>query len=115
MTHASLNTAFDRLTNAISRLDTASAQIGLRQSASALSQVQATAELNAEWERRIAAAEAEAFALREENESLKNDNLRLGNQLQELQQDYLELQQTASGIVGKLDGSIKQLDMMLEH
>lgn len=115
MTNPALKAAFDRFNTAIGRLDAASAQAGLRQSANAVSNLQATAEFAAEWERKLATTESELIAAREENNFLKNDNLRLGNQLQELQQEHLALQRAAGGIVQRLDGSIKQLDMMLEH
>ncbi|MBN8542692.1 MAG: hypothetical protein J0M34_00315 [Alphaproteobacteria bacterium] len=115
MTNPTLKAAFDRLNTAIGRLDAASANAALRQSLEGDSQAQANAELVSEWEQKLAANESELIAVREENDFLKNDNLRLGNQLQELQQEHLELQRAAGGIVQRLDGSIKQLDMILEH
>lgn len=115
MTQSTLKTAFDRLNNAIGKLDAVSAQAGLRQSAASLSQVQATAEISAEFERKLNVIEADNMTLREENDFLKSDNLRLGNQLQELQQEHLDLQRAAGSIVQRLDGSIRQLDVMLEH
>ena len=48
MTNSNLKAAFDRLNNAIGKLDAVGAQASLRQSAAALSQVQATAEISAE-------------------------------------------------------------------
>jgi len=118
MTHAtnpSLAAAFERLNNAIGRLDAASAQASLRQHQSVDSQAAMAAEIAAEWEGKLAQVEAEVMTAREENDFLKNDNVRLGNALQELQQDHLDLQRAAGSIVQRLDGSIKQLDVMLEH
>lgn len=115
MTHTPLKAAFDRLNTAIGRLDAASAQAGLRQSAAAMSHVQVAAEIAADWEAKLTANESELLSTREENDFLKNDNLRLGNQLQELQQEHLDLQRAAGTIVQRLDGSIRQLDVMLEH
>lgn len=50
-----------------------------------------------------------------ENTFLKEDNLRLSNQLQALQEEYLDLQKAATGAVSRLDASVKQIDLLLEH
>jgi chromosome segregation ATPase len=50
-----------------------------------------------------------------EGDFLRGDNTRLSNQLQELQQDYLDLQEAASTTVERLDTSVRQLDLILEH
>jgi cell division protein ZapA len=46
-----------------------------------------------------------------ENQFLKADNVRLSNQLQQLQCDYLALQEEAGNAVGRLDATVKQLDL----
>jgi phage shock protein A len=50
-----------------------------------------------------------------EADFLRGDNTRLSNQLQELQQDYLDLQEAAATTVERLDTSVRQLDLILEH
>jgi hypothetical protein len=50
-----------------------------------------------------------------ENQFLKEDNLRLSNQLQALQQDYLALQKAAGSALNRLDDSVRQIDLLLEH
>ncbi len=62
-----------------------------------------------------ASAEGSLEALAEENRFLKDDNLRLTNQLQGLQAEYVALKETASLTLGRMDATITQLDMLLEH
>lgn len=52
--------------------------------------------------------------LLEENESLVQENARLSNELQQLQQEYLALQTAANNVAGQIDGSLEQLDMLME-
>lgn len=104
----SLNQAFAALSDALARLE-ASAEIAAHERAqSTASREGAQAEVSASWE-------AELQGIQSENTFLKEDNLRLSNQLQQLQRDYLALQETAGSALGRLDGTIKQLDLLLEH
>ncbi len=103
-----LNQAFAALSDALARLE-ASAEIAAHERAQSLaSREDAQAEVAASWE-------AELQGIQSENTFLKEDNLRLSNQLQQLQRDYLALQETAGSALGRLDGTIKQLDLLLEH
>lgn len=72
-------------------------------------------ELTQSWQAHAARLEANIANLEGENEFLKQDNLRLSNQLQQLQRDYLALQEEAGKAVGRLDATVKQLDLILEH
>lgn len=83
-----------RITSIFSRLDTALTDIEALRSGD---------ELREENQR-----------LLEENEALGQENIRLSNELQTLQQDYLQLQAAANKVAGQLDGSIEQLDMLME-
>lgn len=105
---AQVGAAFERLDAAI---DIAMAE--RLQSAQARESIQS--ELTASWEVHSAKLEAELAEVQAESHFLKEDNTRLANQLQDLQQEYLDLQATASTTLGRLDKSVKQLDLMLEH
>lgn len=104
----SLNNAFAALSDALARLE-ANAEIAAHERAQSLATREgAQAEITASWE-------ATLQEIQSENTFLKEDNLRLSNQLQQLQRDYLALQETAGSALGRLDGTIKQLDLLLEH
>lgn len=103
-----LNQAFAALSDALARLE-ASADVAAHERAQSLhARDGAQAEVTASWE-------ATLQEIQSENTFLKEDNLRLSNQLQQLQRDYLALQETAGSALGRLDGTIKQLDLLLEH
>lgn len=72
-------------------------------------------EINQSWQAHASELETTLAQATAENEFLKSDNLRLSNQLQQLQLDYLELQRTAGDVVGRLDSTVRQLDLILEH
>lgn len=103
-----LNQAFAALSDALARLE-ANAEIAAHERAQSLdARAGAQAEIAASWE-------AQLQDVQSENTFLKEDNLRLSNQLQQLQRDYLALQESAGNALGRLDGTIKQLDLLLEH
>ncbi len=110
-----LQTAVSAVERAFARLDAASDISVQRHAQSAAQRESMQSELTQSWESHAAGLETSIAGLQSENEFLKDDNLRLSNQLQQLQKDYLELQQTAEHAVGRLDASVKQLDMILEH
>ena len=111
----SLQAAVSTLERAFARLD-AAVDVSLHsRTHSAETREAAQAELTQSWQAHAAQLETVITGLEGESEFLKEDNLRLSNQLQQLQQDYVELQQMAEHTVGRLDASVKQLDMLLEH
>lgn len=111
----SLNQAFAVLSDALARLE-ASAEIAAYERAQSLdAREDAQAEITAGWQQQLAEKDASLAEIQSENTFLKEDNLRLSNQLQQLQRDYLALQETAGNALGRLDGTIKQLDLLLEH
>lgn len=110
-----LQSAVSAVERAFARLDAAT-QVTLHERAEAGRQRDAVqAELTQGWQSHAAQLETSLSHVQSENEFLKEDNLRLSNQLQQLQQDYMELQKIAQHTVGRLDASVKQLDLMLEH
>lgn len=112
----SLQAAVSTLERAFARLD-AAVDISLHnRSETAANREAAQAELTQSWQAHAAQLETLMAGLQGENEFLKDDNLRLSNQLQQLQRDYIELQHMAEQTVGRLDASVKQLDLLLvEH
>ena len=111
----SLNQAFETVSAALARLEAAADIAAYERAQSAAAREDAQAEITASWQAQQAQLEAGMAALQSENEFLKTDNLRLSNQLQELQRDYLALQNSAGSALTRLEGSIRQLDMLLEH
>lgn len=110
-----LQTAVSAVERAFAKLDAAS-DISAQRARESASQSEAMQnELTQSWQSHTAGLETSITGLQSENEFLKQDNLRLSNQLQQLQHDYLELQKTAEHAVGRLDGAVKQLDLILEH
>lgn len=103
-----LNAAFAALGESLARLEAATEIAAHNQAQSAAKGEAAQAEISASWEANLA-------ELQSENNFLKEDNLRLSNQLQQLQRDYLELQKAAGSTLARLDGTVKQLDLLLEH
>ena len=111
----SLNQAFATLSDALARVE-ATAELAAYERAQSLdARDGAQAEVNASWQQELAEKDATLAEIQSENTFLKEDNLRLSNQLQKLQRDYLALQETAGSALGRLDGTIKQLDLLLEH
>lgn len=113
--HPSLIAAFKKLQQAIDSLESKAAQSAIRQRAAESAESARLAASATDTEQRFATLESELHGLHEETEHLKNENAELSRKLHALQQDYLELQQMAGSAVTRLDGSIRQLDMMLEH
>jgi predicted nuclease with TOPRIM domain len=110
-----LKQSFAQLSGALQKLQQAAdAHIDLRNN-QAQSKELVQEEITESWKKHTAEIESARDALTEENTFLKEDNLRLSNQLQALQQEYLALQEVAGQTLNRLDGSIKQLDMLLEH
>ena len=72
-------------------------------------------EISHSWQQHASQLEAALADATSENEFLREDNLRLSNQLQRLQRDFLELQEAAGHAAMRLDASVKQLDLILEH
>lgn len=115
MASPALNEAFALLSETLSRLE-ASADIAAYERAQSAAQREgAQAEISASWQEHTVQLEAAMADLESQNTFLKEDNLRLSNQLQQLQRDYLELQQAAGSALTRLDGTVKQLDLLLEH
>lgn len=111
----SLNDAIAAMERAYARLSAAT-EVAVEERVQAAEQREAAqAEITNSWAAHTAQLETALAQATSENEFLKEDNLRLSNQLQQLQQDYLELQKTAGDIVGRLDNSVRQLDLILEH
>lgn len=109
-----LNAAIAAMENAYARLSAAAdAAVVERGEFAARSEASQT-EITNSWASHTTQLETNLAQATAENEFLKADNLRLSNQLQQLQQDYLDLQSTADDVVGRLDTTVRQLDMMLE-
>ena len=110
-----LITAFKRLQQALETLEAKSAQVAIRHHSNLTAESARVSAHATEAEKRIAALESELQGLREEAAFQQREQAALAAKFHTLQQDYLELQQTAGSVVNRLDGSIRQLDMMLEH
>lgn len=89
---AAIHTLFDRIDSAVSLIEEAEKAA-----------------------RTPSAVEEENARISDENEALSRENARLSNELQQLQQDYLHLQTAANQVANKIDGSIEQLDMLMEE
>lgn len=112
---SSLNAAFSAVSTALARLEAAAETAAHRQAQSTHAREEMQAGLTAGWQAELAQAEAAMAELQSENDFLKEDNLRLSNRLQQLQRDFLDLQNAAGSALTRLDGSVKQLDLLLEH
>ena len=110
-----LQAAVSTLERAFARLDAAVNNSLHHKAQNVANREAAQTELNQSWQAHVAQLETMLTGLQGESEFLKEDNLRLSNQLQQLQSDYIELQHMAEHTVGRLDASVKQLDMLLEH
>ena len=110
-----LQSAISAVERAFARLDAAAQTAAEARAHIAADRAALEAEFTARGQQQVALLEstlAESYA---ESEFLRADNLRLSNQLSKLQKDYLALQQTASHTVGRLDATVAQLDLILEH
>jgi hypothetical protein len=111
----SLQAAITAMERAFARLESAT-DVALHERAQSAAQREAgQAEISLSWQSHCAQLEATLAEANSENEFLKEDNLHHANQLQKLQQEFLELQSAAGHAVGRLDRSVKQLDLILEH
>jgi hypothetical protein len=111
----SLSDAISAMEKAYASLSAAT-DIALHERAeTARARSEAEQELSRGWQAHTEALETTCTQLTSENDFLKADNLRLSNQLQALQRDYLELQRSAGDVIGSLDRSVRQLDLILEH
>jgi predicted nucleic acid-binding Zn-ribbon protein len=111
----SLIAAFKKLKQSLEKIEEKVAQSAIRQRATAAVESARLAASATDAEKRFAMLESELQGLREETTHLQSENADLSRKLHALQQDYLELQHMAGSAVTRLDGSIRQLDMMLEH
>ena len=110
-----LNEAISAMEQAYARLSAATDIAVHARSESVRQREAAQAEISLSWQAHASELETSLSQSMSENEFLKQDNLRLSNQLQQLQRDYLELQKTAGDVVGRLDSTVAQLDLILEH
>jgi predicted nucleic acid-binding Zn-ribbon protein len=111
----SLQAAVSAVEKAFAKLDAAAKVTVHERTQSAATREAAQVELTQTWQAHAAQIEAALAGVTSENEFLKEDNLRLANQLQQLQRDYLDLQKATEHAVGRLDNTVQQLDMILEH
>lgn len=115
MTQTALNEAFSLLSETLARLEASAEIAAFERAQSVVQREDAQAEIAASWQAHSNQLEAAMADLESQNNFLKEDNLRLSNQLQQLQRDYLDLQQAAGSALTRLDGTVKQLDLLLEH
>lgn len=110
-----LNDAIAAMEHAYARLSAATDLAVAERASSAARDEAVQQEISLSWQAHASDLETSLAQATSENEFLKADNLRLSNQLQQLQLDYLELQRTAGDVVGRLDSTVHQLDLILEH
>ncbi len=111
----SLQTAAGAVEQALARLEAAAVTIAQHRSNSAAEREAVQAEITQSWQAHAAELETALADANSQNTFLKEDNLRLSNQLQALQQEFLNLQKAAGKTAGRLDASVKQLDLILEQ
>ncbi|MFZ4540903.1 MAG: hypothetical protein ACOYNL_03700 [Rickettsiales bacterium] len=111
----SLNEAISAMERAYARLEAATDIAVHAREQSAADREAAQQEISLSWQAHSSQLETSLAQATSENEFLKQDNLRLSNQLQQLQKDYLELQTTAGTVASRLDSTVRQLDLILEH
>lgn len=111
----SLNDAIAAMERAYERLEAATAIAVHERHQSAAQREAATLEVSQSWQAHADGLETELEQAKAENQFLKEDNVRLTNQLQQLQADYLELQSTAGHVASRIDTTVRQLDLILEH
>jgi chromosome segregation ATPase len=110
-----LSSAIEAVASAFDKLEAAVTYAAAERDSSAGLRETVQAEITAGWELHSAKTEAALAEAQAENSYLKEDNQRLSNQLQQLQQEYLDLQTTANSTLSRLDGSVRQLDLILER
>lgn len=111
----SLNEAIAAMESAYARL-AATVEIAAHNKAQSASAREAEQnEATRSWENHCAELEASLAQSASENKFLREDNMRLSNQLQQLQLNYLELQETAGHVASRIDHTVRQLDLILEH
>lgn len=111
----SLNDAIAAMEHAYARLQAATDVAVYEREQAAQQREAAQQEISLSWQAHAAQLENALNQAESENDFLKQDNLRLSNQLQQLQRDYLELQTTAGTVATRLDSTVRQLDLILEH
>ncbi len=114
-TKISLNDAISAMERAYAKLAAATDVAVEERNQAAAKQEAVQQEISLSWQAHSGHLETALEQATSENEFLKEDNLRLSNQLQQLQKDYLELQATAGNVVTRLDSTVRQLDLILEH
>lgn len=112
-----LEAATQRLANAFTSLEAAVDKIAARPKGSinVTELEKLKADIAASWEPICAALEADVESLKQDNGHLKEENTRLSNEMNKLQHDYLDLQQLLDTASDRIDGTIRQLDLALEH
>jgi chromosome segregation ATPase len=110
-----LNDAISAMEKAYASLAAATDVAVHERAESARQREAAQQEISLSWQAHTNQLETSLTQATSENEFLKQDNLRLSNQLQQLQKDYLELQATAGTVASRLDSTVRQLDLILEH
>lgn len=110
----SLQTAVHAVDEALARLEAAAEVANTQRALSAAEREAVQAEISQSWQEHSAQIETALTEAQSENNFLREDNLRLSNQLQKLQQEFLALQKATGSAVNRLDGSVKQLDLILE-
>jgi hypothetical protein len=111
----SLQSAVSAVERAIARLDAAVDVAAVERANIAAGAESAQAEITKSWQTHAAELESALSAMKSENDYLLEENSRMANQLQLLQQDYVSLQEEAENAVVRLDATVKQLDLVLEH
>lgn len=111
----SLQSAISAVERAIARLDAAADIAAEDRAESAAKREAAQAEIAQSWQEHSAAIESELSAVAAERARLKEDNQRLSGKLSDVEKDYETLQQEAGATVARLDATVKQLDLILEH
>jgi chromosome segregation ATPase len=110
-----LNDAIAAMERAYTRLSSATDVAVYEREQSAAQRETVQQEISLSWQAHTNQLETALTQANSENEFLKQDNLRLSNQLQQLQKDYLDLQTTAGTVASRLDSTVRQLDLILEH
>lgn len=110
----SLNDAIAAMEQAYARLSAAADTAVHERNQSAAAREAMQQEISHSWQQTVAEIETALTQAQSENAYLKEDNTRLSNQLAQVQRDYLDLQRDSSSVVGVLDRSVKQLDLILD-
>lgn len=111
----SLSNAISAVEQALARLDAAAEMAIAQREQSAAARELVQDEITQSWQQHTAELEGTLASVQSENAFLKADNLRLTTQLQTLQREYAALQKIAGEAAGRLDATVQQLDLILEH